>query len=124
VTSFDFADFLALADELAARPDEAAWRSAISRAYYAVLHVAFRALPPALQVSIPHRSTHQAVWNSYTTSSVRVCRQIGGAGIRLRNGRVDADYRAAVPITAIQTLRLMAHAHETMARLRRHGYQP
>jgi len=40
VTPFEFADYLDLAEELAARSEEAAWRSAKSRAYYAVLHVA------------------------------------------------------------------------------------
>lgn len=52
MTPFEFASYLDLADELAARPDEAAWRSAISRAYYAVLHVAYQALPVTIRATI------------------------------------------------------------------------
>jgi hypothetical protein len=45
VTPFDFAEFLDLADQLSSHSHEAAWRSAVSRAYYALLHVAYEALP-------------------------------------------------------------------------------
>jgi len=124
VTPFDFADFLDLADDLANRSDEAAYRSAISRAYYAVLHVAYRTLPAAAQASISHRMTHRTTWQFYTTSSLTVCRQVGNAGISLRDFRVDADYRMLPIVSSTRALRLVALARLTMERLRRHGYQP
>jgi uncharacterized protein (UPF0332 family) len=124
VTAFDFAEYLDLAEELALRNDEAALRTAISRAYYAILHVAFRALPPSAQATISPRTTHRATWDFYTASSRPVCRQVGHSGIRLRNRRVDADYRALSSITSVQAVQLVAHARLTMERLRRHGYQP
>jgi hypothetical protein len=37
---FDWNDFLTLAEELAARDDQASKRTAISRAYYSVFHAA------------------------------------------------------------------------------------
>jgi uncharacterized protein (UPF0332 family) len=124
VTPFNFADYLDLADELITRSDEAAWRSAISRAYYAVLHAAYQALPIAVRATISHRATHRDTWQLYATSSVPVCRQIGHADIRLRDARVDADYRATAPLSPLQALRLVTHARQTMGRITRHGYQP
>jgi uncharacterized protein (UPF0332 family) len=124
VTSFHFVEYLALADELATRTDEASWRSAISRAYYAVLHEAFRALPQAQQAAIPHGATHRETWRLYAASSTSVCRQIGNAGLRLRDGRVDADYRANVALTSAQVRRLLVHARQTIVRINAHGYQP
>jgi hypothetical protein len=124
VTPFDFVDFLDLADDLSNRSDEAAWRSAISRAYYAILHVAYRTLPAPAQATISHRTAHRTTWQFYTASSVAACRQIGHAGIRLQRARVQADYRALPYISLAQTLRDVALARQTMVRLHRHGYQP
>jgi uncharacterized protein (UPF0332 family) len=124
VTPFEFAEYLDLADELVARSDEAAWRSAISRAYYAVLHVAYQALPLSLRGTISHRATHRATWQFYMASSVQVCHQIGHAGTRLRDARVEADYRAIAPVSPMQALRLVTHARQTLDRIHRHGYQP
>jgi uncharacterized protein (UPF0332 family) len=124
VTPFDFADFLDLADDLATGSDEAAWRSAISRAYYAILHVAYRTLRLPAQATISHRTTHRATWDFYTTSSVAICRQVGHAGIQLRQARVDADYVAHSAVSSTEVTRLLTLARLTMERLRRHGYRP
>lgn len=124
MTPFTFVDFLTLADELAARSDEASWRSAISRAYYAVLHDAYGALPAAQQATISHGATHRETWRLYAGSSVAGCRQIGNAGLRLRDGRVDADYRLGAQVTQAHTLRLVAYARQSVVRLRVVGYQP
>jgi uncharacterized protein (UPF0332 family) len=124
VISFDFADFLDLAEDLATGNDEAAWRSAISRAYYAVLHVAYRALPSPQQAAISHRDTHRVTWQLYAASSVQACRQVGQAGIRLRNGRVDADYRPLIAVSSADALKHVDRARQVIDLLRRHGYQP
>jgi uncharacterized protein (UPF0332 family) len=124
VTPFDFAEFLELAEQLATRDDEASWRSAISRAYYAILHVAYRTLPASAQATISNRTTHRVTWQFYSNSSVAAWRQIGQAGIRLQRARVDADYRAVSSITSTTMQRDIIDAREAMERLRRHGYQP
>ena len=124
MTPFDFIDYLDLADSLAAGSDEAAWRSAISRAYYAALHVAFQALPLSIRGTITHRTTHRDVWQLYTTSSVAACRQIGHAGIRLQRARVQADYRVLPTVSSTQTIRLVAQARQAIERIQRHGYRP
>jgi hypothetical protein len=124
VTPFDFADFLDVAEDLATRSDEAAWRPAISRAYYAILHVAYRALPAPQRAAISHRDTHRVTWQLYANSSVAACRQVGNAGILLQTARVSADYRQIPPTSAADVIRQMNRARRAMERLRRHGYQP
>ena len=124
MTPFEFAAFLDLAEELATRTEEAAWRSATSRAYYAVLHVAHRTLPPPLRATITSRDTHRLTWRFYTASSVQVCQQVGHAGLRLRDSRVDADYRPFPAISSVQALHHVTRARQAMERLQRHGYQP
>lgn len=56
--SFDWAGYLSLADYLASRPDEAARRSAISRAYYYVYNIALRRAEQNGFVAIRGESTH------------------------------------------------------------------
>ncbi|MFN8635308.1 MAG: hypothetical protein U0893_15790 [Chloroflexota bacterium] len=124
MTAFDFAEFLDLADELAARNDEVAWRAAVSRAYYAVLHVAYRALPARVRATISNRTTHGVTWQLYTASSASTCRQIGHAGLRLQRARVSADYRELPAVSSLQAARDVALARQTIERLRQHGYQP
>jgi hypothetical protein len=124
VIPFYFADFLEVAEALAARNDEAARRSAISRAYYAVLHVAHRALPASQQAAMSHRDTHRVTFQLYAASSVAACRQIGNSGIVLQRPRVSADYRLLPSVTSGHALRHVAIARQAMERLRRHGYQP
>jgi uncharacterized protein (UPF0332 family) len=124
VIPFDFAEYLDLAEELAVRGDEAALRTAISRAYYAILHVAYRALPASAQATISHRTTHRVIWQFYADSTVQACRQIGQAGFRLQRARVEADYRAVMSTPLAMTPRHIVDARQAMERLRRHGYQP
>jgi uncharacterized protein (UPF0332 family) len=90
---FDWAEYLRLADELAQRQtDEAALRSAVSRAYYAAF---CRACSHLKQQSIPVAQgdgSHQRVWESFS----RLGRTYGGVqhnGVRLLRRRIVADYR-------------------------------
>jgi hypothetical protein len=124
VTHFDFADYLDLADDLATRSDEAAWRAAISRAYYAVFGVAWRTLPPALQMHVGQGRVHRATWVRYAGSSLLPCRQIGGIGFRLRQVRELADYDATSSFTLRRVQTVLREARQTLQLLDRHGYQP
>jgi uncharacterized protein (UPF0332 family) len=92
--SFDWAEYLRLAEELAQRPDdEAAHRSAISRAYYAAFG---RACTHLMQQSLPvspGEGSHKRIWESFS----RLGRTYGGVqhnGNRLLRRRVIADYQA------------------------------
>ncbi len=92
-------DFLTLAVSLAAESTEAAWRTAVSRAYYAVFHVA-RLLLQDLGFAIPRADRAHA----YLTLRLQNCGnpQVGQAGTdledlrRLRN-RADYDLHYPLP---------------------------
>lgn len=91
---FDWTRYLTLAKELGTRADdEAALRSAISRAYYAASNQA-RAYCAIKNIEVPKsRDSHQATWKIFTG------RTLGGVhsnGIRLMRRRVQADYESEI----------------------------
>lgn len=87
--AFDWKSYLTLAEDLAKSGDEAAKRTAISRAYYCVFNLAFaRAGDCPLQEGL-----HQWCWNRYTNHGDPSCRRLGIQGDRMKKSRVHADYR-------------------------------
>lgn len=87
--SFDWATFLACAETLAQAPDEAAKRSAISRAYYAtynVVRVFLRVTPP------PGSDSHKLVWDTAMRDPRKEVQSLGRKGERLKTRRRSADY--------------------------------
>jgi uncharacterized protein (UPF0332 family) len=95
--SFHWGMYLQLAQQLAGSPDESAHRTAISRAYYSAYHAANDCLQTNKVATNPQRGSHERVWNVYIKSSQPACIRIGNFGFRLKNARVEADYRAAKP---------------------------
>jgi uncharacterized protein (UPF0332 family) len=91
---FDWTEFLTLAKELAARPDEAARRSAVSRAYYSVLGQARTLFDARGEVS----ATVQAatLWKVLQEKGDAPRREIGVSAGRLRGKRNRADYDPTV----------------------------
>lgn len=98
---FDWNNFLVLAEELATKDDEASKRSAISRAYYFVFHLAFaRAESTAgpFQVGEPsHRWCWDKYANTYVSTRDPVCNQIWLTGDRMKRRRMKADYKDEMP---------------------------
>lgn len=90
---FHWANYLSLAQELATRKDqEAALRSAISRAYYAVFCKARNALLEEGSRIPSAGSVHSFVWNTYLQAADPRRKSIGLTGHRLRIDRNRADY--------------------------------
>jgi hypothetical protein len=90
-TSFDWSDYLELAEELAKRADEASLRSAISRAYYYVFHLALiRA--KANDFTFVTGGVHTQLWRVFNESPVPDCRKLGAIASRLKIRRERADY--------------------------------
>ena len=90
---FDWTEFLRLAEELADRDDDAAKRSAVSRAYYAVFCVARDALE--IRDLFDRReaeSHHKEVWDAFEGDPRREWKRIGAFGHLLREDRRLADY--------------------------------
>ena len=91
--SFNWGLYLQLARQLAGSADESAHRTAISRAYYSAYHAADNHLKANNVATDPQQHLHSRVWSVYAKSSQRACRQIGNVGFRLKNARVEADYK-------------------------------
>ena len=87
--SFDWKDYVYLAEELLNRPEEAYLRSAISRAYYGVFCIA-RNRKGCKEFT--RANVHWEVINKYKNSSDRNERNIGRILDNLRRSRNDADY--------------------------------
>lgn len=96
--SFDWADYLQLAKSLYASPDspgpeEAALRSATSRAYYAVLHLATQFAQAEGYLPTFSGDDHQGISRHFRQSSANRTRKKIAADLdRMRKSRNQADY--------------------------------
>ena len=93
--SFDWEQYLTLAEELATRLDEASKRTAISRAYYFVFNVAYSRLSRNAGPCPEHAAVHKWCWDRYRDSPDPSCKQLGLVGDRMKARRVEADYNLA-----------------------------
>jgi uncharacterized protein (UPF0332 family) len=88
----DARDFLALSRQLASATTEAAWRSAVSRAYYATFHVA-RLLMEDLQFAVPQADrAHAYLWLRLANCGEPGVQQAAYTMNELRGYRNRADY--------------------------------
>ena len=97
---FDWSEYLALARTLRTSSDEAAWRSSISRAYYAAFHAGRRHVTEKWGAKrlTGRGDDHALVWDILTgeRDATRQERGTGSAGRRLKVLRTEADYRDAI----------------------------
>jgi len=121
---FVWRTFLALAEELGARSDEAAWRTAIGRAYYAAVGTAYESLPMADRAGITPGTYHVRTWLLYSVSSQRACRRVGNLGHLLRHMRHICDYRAATAIREHDVRQALVYTREAITLIDQHGYRP
>ncbi|MGO9259745.1 MAG: DNA-binding protein [Bryobacteraceae bacterium] len=94
--SFKWEDYLVLAKELSQRGNEAATRSAISRAYYAAYQAA-RRHPGSKNAMVTKSGSHGAVWKALRESGNRNWRKAGNQGKEILEYRGEADYDDSVP---------------------------
>ncbi len=111
---FDWQEFLNLAESLLAVDTEAAYRSAISRAYYSVFNVALeRAHENKCRFdSELETGIHKKCWALYSKGPDLTCVQLGIDGDRLRESRVRADYKSG------EYRRLSEDARQVIAKAR------
>ncbi len=111
--AFDWNQFLALAEELADRADDASKRTAISRAYYCIFNLAFARAETSGCTKPKGVSYHQWCWEQYTNSGDWSCKQLGLDGDRMRWLRVKADYKEAeIYRLDDKVRRMLQDAHE------------
>lgn len=93
--SFDWEDYVYLAEDLLSQPEESYLRSAISRAYYGVFCIARNRKG---YKEFAGSNVHWRVINEYKNSSDRNERNVGRVLDKLRKSRNDADYNEDKPI--------------------------
>ena len=95
--AFDFREFLAVAERLAASNDEGDQRSAISRAYYAVFHRARDLVRTENYYPGRTRLDHRGVWSALKEDADVARANIGERGQRNHRARLNADYDRQFP---------------------------
>jgi hypothetical protein len=95
--SFDWNNFLVLAEELAQRGDEAAKRTAISRAYYFIFNLAYARAESNRCVFVPG-DRHAQCWRKYMGTPDAACQRLGNVGERMKGRRISADYEAPTKV--------------------------
>ena len=112
--SFDWNEYLRLAQQLSGLANDAASRSAVSRAYYSAFHAASLSVKSNNVATNPkyERDRHLRIWNIYIDSSNKECRRIGNRGQRLKVERQYADYDpdTSFPETRVQQAIAQAEA--------------
>ena len=97
----DAREFLTLAQQLSVARTEASWRSAVSRAYYAVFHVAKRLLED-LGFAVPRADrAHAYLWLRPANCGDAQVEQAGSELNELRRDRNWADYDIRRPMRQI-----------------------
>ncbi len=95
--SFDWSHYQTLAEELLSQPKESNLRSAISRAYYFVYHLARQRIEDNGFFFIERQDTHRQVWEKFSGSADASCRSLGSVGQMLKQKREAADYESIFP---------------------------
>lgn len=91
---FDWSEYQKLAQELVSQSGESYLRTAISRAYYYVYHLARERL---IKNHFEKSYTHREVWNSFNGSNDLRCRKLFEIAKRLKEKRESADYKSSYP---------------------------
>lgn len=90
---FNWEDYLTFADEIKNRPDEAAKRIAISRAYYCIFNKALDFAIRKLNYQYSqYQTSHNPVWNCFENKGNSL-KPIRDRGLSLKYKRETADYR-------------------------------
>lgn len=94
IQPFDWSGYLTLASELAKRSDEASMRSALSRAYYYVYHLALTRAQNNGFTALSGEGKHQQLWRNFSRSPEPDCRRLAEIASRLKDKRERADYES------------------------------
>jgi uncharacterized protein (UPF0332 family) len=116
---FDWSEYLTLADELGTRTDEGSLRSAISRAYYYVYHLALKRAEDNDFKALPGEGTHTQLWRVFSACPEPDCRKLAAIGARLKEKRERADYNPHFVRVQDEVPDLLTDARDFAARLGR-----
>ena len=102
--SFDWSQYLRLAEELAGQgtapsSSEAKLRSSVSRSYYAAYCTARNHLRDVDGLAIPRDYAHRFVWETFANSADTSRKQVGADLDRLRIYRNKTDYNDVMDVS-------------------------
>jgi uncharacterized protein (UPF0332 family) len=117
--AFNWSEYLKLADELGKRTDEGSLRSAISRAYYYVFHLALKRAQDNDFRVLSGEGTHTQLWRVFSESPEPDCRRLAEIAARLKEKRERADYNPHFVRVQEEVPDLLADARDFAARLGR-----
>ena len=109
---FDWSEYLRLAGELGMRTDEASLRSAISRAYYFVYHLALARAQANAYKPLPGEGKHTQLWRVFGASPEPDCQRLAIISVRLKEKRERADYENYFARVAEEIPMVLAYAQE------------
>jgi uncharacterized protein (UPF0332 family) len=101
--------FLDVADELAQAGGPSRLRSAVSRAYYAVFHVASEA---SAKLGAARSNSHDVIGDRFQTSDDPEISELGQRFLNLKTARQHADYRISRPGSVEEPSSVMVHLRE------------
>jgi uncharacterized protein (UPF0332 family) len=116
---FDWSEYLKLAEELAARNEEACLRSSLSRAYYCVYNLARTRAERNGFVSVQGESIHGQLWRLFSQSPEPECIYLGQIALRLKEKREKADYKPVYHRIEEEVPQVLSEAQDFAARLER-----
>jgi uncharacterized protein (UPF0332 family) len=116
---FDWSRYFQLADELAKRGDEASVRTALSRAYYYVYHLALQRAQANGFTTLTGEGTHKQLWRNYSGSPEPDCQTLAEIAARLKEKRERADYHQTYNRISDEIPGMLADARDFADRLRR-----
>lgn len=114
---FNWLDYLTLAEELSRRQDEASLRSAVSRAYYYVYHLALQRAKANDFIARPDEGTHKQLWRLYNGSPEAACQSLARIANRLKERREQADYNPAFEHSEEEVAELIEDARKFSEKL-------
>ncbi len=116
---FDWPAFLKLAEELALRPQESCRRTAISRAYYFIYHLARQRVEANGFVLVAGGDSHKQVWEKYSASPDFQCKKLGELARHIKLRRQRADYEPHFARVEEETGMILIMARDFAERLKR-----
>ncbi|HEX3438097.1 MAG TPA: hypothetical protein VHT24_15115 [Pseudacidobacterium sp.] len=95
--AFDWPDYLTLADELSKRTEEYCLRTAVSRAYYYIFHLARqRIIDNRFPISRDGYS-HKQIWEKFENDPDPRCQKLYTTAKKIHDKRKQADYDIPYP---------------------------
>jgi uncharacterized protein (UPF0332 family) len=117
VEEFDWSGYLRLAEDLSSKADPASLRSAVSRTYYFVYHLALKRAEANGFKAIRGEGIHAQLWRLFDASPEPACKRLGRIAGRLKGKRQQADYEGYFPRLEAEVPGVIADAREFTARL-------